>query len=216
MIKKRHVLLGLAITFFIGSASVSAAVDTEFTQTINSGTLTTEILDENGDTVAAPNVPFSTVATSATCQVNASTGLLGTNTQRLYINNPGAAAAGWSLSMAATGGASAEWQGTGANTYSYNDATNGGCDDGQLSVDASDATSNLDCSGTCSNTGVTFGAMQAFASGSTDAVNLVNAAANSDDIWRGYLTGVEAMQTIPPSQNPDDYSIDMTVTAVAL
>lgn len=216
MIKRRHVFLAIAMVLSVGTVSVSAQVDTEFTQTINTGTLTASILDETGQAVATPTVPFSTVATSATCQTDGSTGVLGTNTQRLYVDNPGAATAGWSLSIAATDGPAAEWEGSGANAYAFNDPAGSGCDAGQLTIDPSSATLSLDCVGTCTNTGVSMGTAQPFAAGTTDAATIVNAGANSDDIWRGYLTDIDAMQTIPASQAPDDYSIDMTITAVAL
>lgn len=216
MIRKRHVLLAIAMIISVGTTSVSAQADTEFTQTISAGTLTTSILSETGQSVAAPSVPFSTVATSATCQTDGSTGVLGTNAQRLYVDNPGAAAAGWSLSIAATDGSSAEWEGSGANAYAFNDPADGGCDAGQLTIDPSAATIDLDCASTCTNTGVSVGSTHPFVAGTDDAATLVSAGASSDDVWRGYLTDVEAVQTIPASQVPDDYSIDMTITAVAL
>ena len=49
-----------------------------------------------------------------------------------------------------------------------------------------------------------------------DSVTLLNAAAASDDIWRGYLTGVGMSQTIPAEQPADSYSVNMTLTAAAI
>lgn len=200
---------------------VLAAPDTEFTQVINDGVLVTDILDENGDPVAAPAVTMSPTATSTLCQPGGSSGIFGTNTQRVYVDNPGGADAGWNLTVAATSGPTAVWSGV-SNDMDFNDPTTGGCEDGadvdtvggQMTVDADAGTVTLDCV-SCTQTGITKGTSDSFEEGVTDSILLISAAAGSDDIWRGYLTGVDVSQNIPADTLTDTYTLDLTVTATA-
>jgi hypothetical protein len=172
-------------------------------------------------------VAFSAKTFSFDCQHsgNASTGSLGTASQRVYTINPDAADNGWTLTIAATSGATTLWQNGGTTqNYDFNDPTgaNPGCTDGvdtdsrpgQLTIDPSVSTVTLDCA-TCTSSNVTKGSSTAFNQGTTDSITLLNAAAASDDIWRGYLTGVGLSQTIPAEQPADSYSINMTVTVTA-
>lgn len=216
-------LLVLLVTF-----SASAANTPTLNQTINAGTLATDILDASRAAVGSPAAAFTAKTFSFDCQYGgtASTSSLGTNTERVYVMNPNAANNGWVLSIAATGGVTTLWQNGGSTqNYDFNDPTgaNPGCTDGggdadsrpgQLSVDPSVSTINLDCI-SCVSTNVSKGSSTAFNQGTTDAVTLLNAAAASDDIWRGYLTGVGMSQTIPAEQTPDSYSVNMTVTVVS-
>ena len=229
-IVKRHSLvafiaIGVAVLFAV--ATVSAANTPTLNQTINAGTLTTDILDSSRVAVGSPAAAFTAKTFSFDCQYGgtASTSSLGSNTERVYVINPNAANNGWSLSIAATAGATTLWQNGGSSqNYDFNDPTgaNPGCNDGadtdskagQLSIDPSVSTINLDCL-TCTSTNVTKGSSTAFNQGTTDAITLLNAAAASDDIWRGYLTGIAMSQTIPAEQPADSYSVNMTVTVTA-
>jgi hypothetical protein len=221
---------GIATAAFLISASaipvlVLAAPNTQLTQTIGAGTLVTDIRDQNGASVASPSVTMSAVPFPFECLTAgaAPTGNLGTNTQRLYVDNPGAANNGWTLTLAATAGASALWQnGSSTQNYDFNDPTTGGCDDGadgdsvagQLSVDPSSGTAVLTAeSGTNGN--ITQGAASAFSQGATDSITLLNAAAGSDDYGRWYLTDVGLRQTIPAEQAADSYSLNLTLTVTA-
>ena len=106
---------------------------------------------------------------------SASTGSLGSGTERVYVINPNAANGGWTLSIAASGGATARWQ-NGATTYiDYNDPSGSGCADGvgdadstagQLTIDPSVSTITTDCL-TCSDANVTKGASSSFDEGTT-------------------------------------------------
>ncbi len=229
-IVKRNSLAALVAIFLVllfTVATVSAANTPTLNQTINAGTLTTDILNSSRVAVVSPAAAFSAKTFSFDCQYGgtASTASLGSNTERVYVINPNAANNGWSLSIAATSGATALWQNGGlTQNYDFNDPTgaNPGCNDGadadtkagQLSIDPSVSTINLDCL-TCTSTNVTKGSSTAFNQGTTDAITLLNAAAASDDIWRGYLTGVAMSQTIPAEQPADSYSVNMTVTVTA-
>lgn len=218
-----------AIVLFAGLTAIPvlvlAAPNTELTQTIGAGTLVTDIRDENGASVAAPSVAMSAVAYPFECLVGgaAPTGTFGTNTERIYVDNPGAANNGWTLTLAATGGATSVWENAGVTqTYDFNDPTTGGCDDGgdadsvagQLSVDPSSGTATLTAtSGTTSN--ITQGSASAFDQGTTDSITLLNAAAGSDDFGQWYLTDVGLSQTIPLEQAADSYTLDLTLTVTA-
>lgn len=203
--------------------NVNAAVDIQLSQTITPGVLSVSVLDASEATVTSPAVGMSTLATATTCRPTGSTGTLGTNAQRLYVDNPGAADNGWSLSIAATGGATATWS-SGSDTYDFNDQTSLGCADGAdadtgaglLSVNPSTSVVTPACSGICTTSGVTTGVNSSFDQGATDSIELVNAGAASDNMWRGYVTGIGLTQSIPAAQVSGSYAINMTATVVAL
>lgn len=227
--QKSWILWLLAVILaFLGILAVDAANNTDLSQTINAGTLTTDIRDASRVTVASPNVAFSAAAFSFDCLSGASrpSGTFGTGTERIYVDNPGAANDGWTLSLAATGGATDTWDNAGVTEqYDFNDpgGAPAGCGDGgdtdgfagQLSVDPTTGTLNTDC-GSCVTTNITLGSASAYNEGTTDSITLLNAAAGSDDIGRWYLTGVDMDQTIPAEQTPDSYTVNMTLTVVAI
>lgn len=204
-----------------------AASDSDFSQTINAGTLATDIKDASRVTVANPAVAMSSVGFSFNCQSggSASTGTFGTNTERVYVSNPDAADNGWALTIAATGGPTDTWDGGSPPEFDFNDAGTSGCTDdgttadadslaGQMTIDPSVGTLTADCA-TCVTTNVSKGSSDAFDEGGPDDITLLNAASNSDDVWRGYLTGVSVKQTIPAEQPADTYTINLTLTATA-
>lgn len=203
-----------------------AASNSTLTQTITSGVLSTDILDASRNPVASPAVSMSSKAFSFDCQTgaNASTGTLGTNSERVYVINPGGANNGWNLTVAATGGATTTWANAGVTRrIDFNDPTTSGCSDGadadtasgQMTVNPSAGTLTTDCT-SCTVTGVTKGASTAFSQGVTDSLTLLSAAAGSDDIWRGYLTGTSLSQVIPGETQADSYTLNLTLTATAL
>jgi len=214
-------LFAVVLTLVVGAGSASAANDPDLTQDITAGTLSTDVKDNLGDTVASPSAALSTETFSFDCQT--STGVLGTNTQRIYVMNPDGADNGWTLTIAATSGATALWQNGGASQFfDFNDPTTSGCTDGgdadtrpgQLSIDPSVGSITTDCLA-CVVTNVSLGSASAFSQGVTDSITLINAAAASDDIWRGYLEDVDLSQTLPPEQSADSYTINLTLTATA-
>ena len=217
---QRIVAIGvLLLSGIVAAFSVSvahAAPNSTFNQTINAGTLATDILDASRVPVASPSVTMTPATFSFTCQTT--TGTFGTNTERIYVTNPDAADNGWTLTLAATAGTTALWS-TGID---FNDTTGVGCTDGvdtdtkagRLTVDPSVATITTDCA-SCVVTNVAKGSSTAFAEGTTNSVTLLTAAAASDDIWRGYLTGVGLSQTIPAETAAGSYSINMTLTTTA-
>lgn len=227
--QKLAYLLAIIMLILSIGAAVSAANTPTLNQTINAGTLLTDILDSGRSPVGSPSVSFSAKTFSFDCQYggSASTGSLGSDSQRVYVVNPNAANNGWTLAIAATSGATARWANGGSTQYiDYNDPSgaNPGCTDGadasdttagQLSVDPSVSTLTTDCI-SCTASNVTKGSSSAYNQGTTDSITLLNAAAASDDIWRGYLTGIAMSQTIPAEQPADTYSLNMTLTVTAL
>lgn len=197
----------------LGIGGAAYAATTELSQTINSGTLSVDILDDSQLAVTAPGVAMSAITAATSCQDPGSTGTLGTNTERIYVDNPEAANSGWTLNLAATGGGTATWN-NGTDDLSYNDATTGGCATGQLTVDPAVGSVTADCAG-CDLTGVSIGTAGSYDNGVTDSINLVTADATSDDIWRGYLTDVDLSQVIPAEQPTGTYTLDMTLDVVA-
>lgn len=218
----------LIMTMLVASLAY-AANTTDLSQTINAGTLATDIRDASRVTVAAPDVAFGATTFSFDCLsgVSRGAGIFGTNTERVYVDNPGAANDGWTLALAATGGATDQWENAGVTqTYDFNDPAGGtpGCTDGgdtdgipgQLSVDpATSGAITTDC-GSCATTAITLGSASAFSEGVTDSITILSAAAGSDDIGRWYLTGVDLDQTIPAEQPNDSYTVNMTLTVTAI
>jgi len=188
------------------------AATPSLTQTINAGALTTDVLDASRVPVASPSVAMSAANFSFSCQTI--TGTLGSTSQRLYVIDPSTTNNGWTLSIAATGGAAAKWQNGGATrNYAYNDATGAGCTNGQMTIDPSVGTVTADCvSGTCTGATVTKGTSTAMTAATP--VTLMTGAAGTN-LWRGYLTGASVSQKIPAEQPADSYSLNMTLTVVA-
>lgn len=199
----------VAIAVLVIPATVFGASNSNVTQAISAGTLSTDILDASRVPVASPAVAMSAANFSFNCQTV--TGTLGSAAQRLYVINPSAASTSWALSIAATGGATTKWQNTGSTkNYAYNDATGSGCTNGQLTIDPSVATVTADCtSGACTGATITKGTSTAMSAATPVTLMSGNATAN---VWRGYLTGIGLSQKIPGEQAADNYTINMTLT----
>lgn len=223
-IRRTLAIATLAVGVASTGAVVRAANTSNFTQSVTAGTLVTDIRDASRVSVASPSVAFSSVAFNFSCLTggSASTGTFGTNTQRIYVDNPDAADNGWTLALAPTGGATSTWSDGASNTYDFNDPTASGCTDsadadtkaGQMTVDPSVSTLTTDCA-SCTTTGVTKGSSTSYNQGTTDSVTLLNAGASSDDAGRWYQTGIAGTQTIPAEQPVANYSLNMTLTATA-
>lgn len=204
---------------------VQAAATPQLSQQITAGTLVTDIRDASRVTVGSPSFTLSSTTFSFNCLTggSASTGTLGSGTQRIYVDNPGVATNGWSLTIAATSGATALWQNGGSTqNYDFNDGGTSGCSDGgdtdtkagQLTINPAAGTLTTDCT-SCSSTNISLGTSTPFVEGTTNSVTLINAAAGSDDAGRWYLTGVGLSQTIPAEQPVDTYTLGLTITVTA-
>ncbi len=183
------------------------------------GTLTADIVDAGGNAVASPSLSFSSVASSSDCQT--ATGIFGITSQKIRVANTTASSA-WSLSMAATGGAAANWT-SGTANYDFNDANGSpaGCTDGsdadslagQLTV--SPGASTITPQGSCTNTGLTAGSSAGFSEGATDSITLLTSSASAQTNCSWDVTGIGLSQKIPSFQAPGSYAINMTLTVVA-
>lgn len=205
MKKFLYTVAAIALVTVTVTPAVYAATtaNSQLTQQINAGVLSTDVRDASNQVVASPSFGMSAVTVSTSGQT--STGTLGTSSQRLSVDNPGGANSGWTLALNATMPGTGTWT-SGSNTYAYN----GTSTTGQLTVDPSAGTITPV---TGSATGLTKGTSAAFSG--TTPITLMTAAAASDDIWNGYLTGVSLSQTIPAAQPSGAYSINMTQTVTA-
>lgn len=213
-------VLSLSGLLFILSSSVLASPTSNFTQTINAGTLAVDIVDGSYASVGSPSVAMNAATFSFSCQ--SSTGTLGTATQQIYVVNPDAADNGWVVSIAASG-PTAFWDGAAAD-FDFNDPTTSGCGDGadtdsligQMTIDASGGTLATGGCSSCVTTNITKGSSNAFSEGPVNSITVLTGAAGSDDIGDWTLQGVSLSQTIPAEQPAaSDYDINMTLSVVS-
>ena len=207
----RNIVIVLsALSVLLIPAVSFASLAPTLNQTVNTGTLSADILQsDDATTVAAPTVAFSALNRSFSCQT--STGTLGDTNNKLNVTNFGANN-GWTLTMAATTGPTATWT-SGANTYKFNDATGTGCTNGQLTVDPSVGTATTDCSAVCNGVTVNKGSSTAYVSGTVNTVTLLST--SSGTAWKGYLTGIGLSQKVPASQPAGSYALPLTITVTA-
>lgn len=202
-----------ALSLLVVPAVVYAANTPTLNQTVNAGTLSTDIR-QAGDVnpVTSPAVAFPAQNVAFTCQTSAAA--LGDASNLLNVTNL-ANNNGWTLTMAATGGSTATWSSTVPTTasYKFNDATGAGCTNGQMTVDPSASTLTLDCNSACSSASVSKGVSTPFVSGTADTVTL--ATDSSGSAFEGYFTGISLSQKIPASQPAGSYSLGMTITVTA-
>jgi hypothetical protein len=187
--------------------------------TNDSGGTAADIVDAAGDPVTSPVFSLSSHTLSFECEPK--TGTFGDSSQRIRVSN-GSTTEDWSLTLAATGGATATWSG-GPTDYDFNDSSGspGGCSDGgdsdslagQMSFDPSAGT--LTPEGGCSNTGITKGFGSSFAEGTADSLIILSGTTASDTDCYWDLTGVDVDQQIPADQPTGSYSINMTLTLTA-
>jgi hypothetical protein len=218
-------IFNLSFIFFllliIGSAIYVYAADTStFNQTINSGTLSVDIVDGSYVSVSSPSIDMSTLSFGFTCQT--STGTFGTATEQIYVKNPDAADSGWTVSLAGSA-TTAVWDSAGTD-FDFNDSSGSGCTDGgdtdsfggQMTVDASGGSISIGSCSSCTTTGVSAGSSNSFVEDSVDDITILSGASESDDIGDWTLQGVSISQTVPSEQPAaSDYSINMVLSILA-
>lgn len=219
----QKITLATALALLVVSGAgtyVFASSTSSFTQTINAGTLATDIVDSGYSTVASPAVAMNAVTFSFSCQT--ATGTFGAAEELIYVSNPDAADGGWVLSLAASATTDV-WDSAGTD-FDFNDSSGSGCTDGadtdslggQMTVDPSGGTLAVGQCGSCVTTNVTKGSSTAYVEGTTDSVTILTGAAGSDDIGDWKLTGVSISQEVPAEQPAaSDYDIDMVLTIAA-
>lgn len=200
------IVLVTALSLWQNAEIAFAASTTQLSQTINAGSLSVDIVDASNNSLASPSVALS-AATFNFDTVQSSTGTLGTSSQKIRLSNGRTApAVAWTLTMAATSGATALWT-SGGNTFDFN----GSSAAGQLTVDASGGTITPTNSYTA--TGLTKGSSTAFNQGVTDSITILSASASANQPGRWDFTGVSLSQTLPAFQAPGTYTLNMTLTA---
>ena len=217
--------LSLLVASLMGGVGyVLASSTSNFTLTINPGTLTIDIVDSTSShaTVASPSVAFSAATFAFACQTPGTTGTFGTATEAIYVQNPDAADSGWTASLAASA-TTATWTSAGTD-LDFNDPTTSGCSDGgdadsvsgQMEIDTTGTTVAVGECNSCATTSVTStNTTASFSEGATDSIDLFSGAAASDDIGDWTLTGVTVDQTIPGEQPAAaDYDINMVLSVV--
>ena len=187
------------------AAYAATTANSQLTQQITAGVISTSIRDASGAVVASPT--FAMNATSVSTSQQTTTGTFGTASQRITVDNPNGSTTGgaWSLALNATTPATEKWI-SGANNYAYNGTTT----TGQLTVNPAAGTLTAVTGG---STGVTLGTSAAF-TGSTP-ITLATAASSTASIWNGYITGIGLSQAIPASQPAGTYTINITQTVTA-
>lgn len=207
-------LLTIAGSFYLSAFIVTAASNTTLSQTISAGTLSVDIVDANGTTVGSPSVTFGGMSFSFSSATT--TGTFGTSSEKVRLANPTGTAT-WSVTLAATSGATATWSDGGTNTMDFNDpaysedAADTDTKGGRLAVDPSGGTI-AGVSG-CSTSNVSLGSSSAFNEGVTNSVTLFSASASAATFCRWDLTGVGLTQSVPASQPGAVYTLGLTLTA---
>jgi len=168
-----------------------------------SGTLTVDIVDSGGTTVASPSVTFG--ATTFSFNTQTSSGTLGATAQKIRLSNTTSTPA-WTLSVAATSGPTTLWT-TGSITYDFNSTAA----NGRLTVNPSTAT--ITPQGGCSSNGISLGSSTSFNQGVTDSVTLATASGSTQTSCYWDFTGIGLTQDIPAKQSAGAYTISLTLTA---
>ncbi len=220
LLRKLNVATALSLvvlTTGVASTSLFAAATSNFAQVINAGSMSVDIVDANYVPVTSPSVAMAAAPFSFSCQD--STGVFGTATQQIYVQNPDASDTGWNIALAAAS-PDVVWDGP-TSEYSFNDPLDAGCGNGQMTVNASAGTLVEGASLRTDNLGgITKGSSAAFdktvAGGAGNSITLLTAAAESSDIGDWKLTGVAITQKVPAEQPAEAYNMDMTLSVTAI
>ncbi len=196
----------------------SSAYTKKICASATAGSLTTDIVDSLGATVASPFIDMDPVSFSFVPET--STSVFGTSDQKIRVTN-NSINPQWTLAIAATNGATAVWDDGGSNSYDFNDPTADTEDGpdldakgGQLSF--SPAISVIVPQDGCSLTGITRGSSSAFNEGVVDSITLLSGGASAETACYWDLTAIGVSQAIPLEQPGANYTIDMTITITAI
>jgi hypothetical protein len=198
-----------------GSAKTQTIYAVYADVTYTAGSMSVDIVDSGGSSVASPSVSFGNVQLMFQCQ--SATGTLGASAQKIRVTNT-TSNGNWTLSISATSGSTALW----GTTYDFNDSSGSpaGCSDGadadsragQLTLNPSAGTVTPQSG--CVSTGVSKGSSAAFAEGSLNSITLLTAASSQTSCYYD-LTGVSLTQKVPSETAVGSYTINMTITITA-
>ena len=216
MNKSKLIVIGILACLALAAAGVYAGTTTPsmFSLTITAGnTLSVDIYNAS-HVVVSSTVPFSTTTESASCQF--ATGTLGTATQRITVTSLHGFTNTWTLAIAATAGTTTNWvNGGSTSTFAFNNPSGSpaGCDYGQLTLDPSVGSINLDYTGvSATTTGISKGGSYAFNTSTQSSITLMSASAAAPKTGRWYLIGVSSTQAIPAFTAASNYTLPMTLT----
>jgi len=200
-----------------GSYSTSVSVNTAgnwrgqivaFRTLSASPSLSGDMVNGSGVSIASPSVTFPPFAAGFSCQT--STGTLASATQKIRITSSLDSPL-WTLAIAATSGPTARWtRAEGSETYDFNDASGSGCTNGQLST--STASGVITPQTNCTTSNISIWANSSFVQGSQDALTIAKATNGSpvDCYWD--ITGINLVQKVPANQINGNYTINLTMT----
>lgn len=203
MRKKLSVLAALAVILAAVAApsAAHAALSTSLSQVINQGTLSVDFVDASNVSIASPSLSFGAVNFSFSCQT--ATATFGSTSQKLQVKNP--KKAGVKIDLNATAPSTDKWT-SGSDNYKYNDATGGGCTNGQLSVTGGAFNKTLGATAP----------VYTMPGGSFTGTSSVTLFSNtSTTAYNGDLTNYILNQQIPAEQTDGTYSLPMVVSYVA-
>jgi hypothetical protein len=180
-------------------------------------------IDSGGTPIAGtPLIALNVTNSLVTCQTVS--GLLLPAEAKLRVGQTGTMSNGWNVSVAATNGPTALWtRGDNGAFYDYNDSSGSpaGCNSGSdgdgfagqfaLDLNGTSRTPGPGCSDSISSGGNQITGFTAGISSITIAVSSLQTMGNC--YWN--LSGISMYQTIPASQSPGNYNIDLTATVVA-
>lgn len=200
------------------SSIIGFAVDFAYAR-YTPGTLSVDIVDGSGNTVGSPSITMSTANVSLECQ--AIIGTFGTASQKIRVTN-GTATPGWTLSAAATAGATALWS-SGTAQYDFNDSggSPAGCGDGADadahggSLSLNPAAGGIAPQSGCSASGISLGSAGTFAQDTLDSVALANASSGAGTACYWDLTNIAVSQQLPGEKPAGNYTINLTLTITA-
>jgi len=199
---------------FIASSYGITAVNLATLFNNSSGTLSANIVDEVGGVVIEPSVNFSD--TNFDFNFQTTTGVLGIVSEKIRVDN-GTQSAGWTLSVAATGGSIDTWSDGTSNEYDFNDPVPDAIDGadvdlvgGELFIDSS--VGIITPQSGCTNTGVSLGSSASFSEGIIDSITLMSATGSSQIGCYWDLTNILFSQDIPASQPLGTYTLNLTLT----
>ncbi len=187
--------------------------------TTSDGVFQTDIVDAGGASISAPVVSMAPAVKDFSCTV--STGTLGSTGQRLRLINHSANIP-WTLSIAATDGATALWD-NGAAVFDYNDPSGSpsGCSAGtdldayagQLGFGFSSA--SVTPQSGCTSTGLALGSDAGFEEGVIDSITLATASSAAETGCYWDVQDIAVQQSIPSGQPSGTYSLNLTISVVA-
>ena len=198
------VATGTVVTM-MSAGLVMANDQSTWSQQINEGNLTVDIVDASGESVVSPTVTMP--AKTFSFEQQSSEAVFGVDTQRVRVINA-TDAVNWSVSIAADD-PSDTWTDGGTNSYSFN----GTEENGRLTINPQREGYDISEVGSCSTDNISAGSSSSFASGTVDSITLLTAASAANFCQWEYQ-GAGLTQTIPAGQAAASYSITMVLSVV--